>query len=154
LLLEFRLTDALGRRNKGHAVPDEKVELTVAVDVIDPDASGVRGAGQVLFAEDLPVAGSGPWPDQWPGRRQVRPLPLAGTVLRAVDTAVGAAAQQVQSPVAIPVHDKRVAVSARQLQRLAVRHQQFRRRRELALALSLEPVEGAGEISHDQVQLA
>src|SRR5262245_10882696 len=37
LRLEFRVAEAVGRGNQGDAVPDEQVELAVAVDVRGPD---------------------------------------------------------------------------------------------------------------------
>ncbi len=97
----------------------------------------------------MPGVGEGPRLDQRLKRRQVWDLALARAVLRPVDAAVGAATQQVQGSVAVPVDDERVAV----LERLAADHEHLRRRRELPLSLSLEPVEGASEVPHDQVQL-
>src|SRR2546423_767688 len=48
----------------------------------------------------------------------------------------------------------RVAVRPRDPQRRAARQDRFRLWRELALALPLEPVERAGEVTHHQVEVA
>src|SRR5262249_30350736 len=54
LLLELLLADALRRGNQGDAVPDDEVELAVAVEVGDPDPGRMGGAGQGALPDGLP----------------------------------------------------------------------------------------------------
>src|SRR5205823_1082428 len=94
------------------------------------------------------------WFDQHLEWFEVRHLALAGLVFRPVDAAVAGTAHQVQGPIAVPIDDKRVAVGALDSQGRAAGFDQLRLREELPLALPLEPVESAGEVPHDQVQMA
>jgi hypothetical protein len=50
-----QLCRAVGGRNERNGIPDEQVELAVAVHVGGPDASRARGAGQILLAEEFSI---------------------------------------------------------------------------------------------------
>src|SRR5262245_1159717 len=154
LLPHLGLGQPLRRLDQRDAVPDDQVELAVAVDVRDPDARGVRRPLQVRLPQHLAVLDRGGRLDQRPERFQHRRLALAGDVLGPVDAAVGGPADEVEGAVAVDVHDERVAVGAGDLQRLAVRQDRLGLRGELALALALEPEERAREVADDQVELA
>ena len=81
-------------------------------------------------------------------------LPWPGAVLRPLHAALARAAEQVEVAVAVPVDDERVAVMARDPQRLVAGLDLLGLRLELALALPLEQVERAGEVADDQVEVA
>src|SRR5262245_36534974 len=154
LLPELLRGEPLRRGNERDAVPHDEVELPVPVHVGDPDPGRPGRAGEVTLVEGLAVRDLPARLDQRPEFAQFRGLALAGLVLRPVDAAVAGAAQQVQVPVAVPVDDERVAVVALDPQRRAAGRDQLGLGRELALALPLEPVERAGEVAHDQVEVA
>src|SRR5262249_43162630 len=80
LLLELLLAHAFRRGNEGNRIPHDQVEFAVPVDVRAPDARRAGGAGEFLFAEDLPVLHGAARFDQPFERRQVRWFALGGTV--------------------------------------------------------------------------
>src|SRR5262245_34274250 len=53
LLLELLVAQALGRRRQGDAIPDDEVELAVAIDVSDPDPRCMRRTREVALAKEL-----------------------------------------------------------------------------------------------------
>src|SRR5262249_57387052 len=121
LRLKLHAANALHRGNERDAVPDEEVELAVAIHVSDPDPGRTRGASEVALAEGLAMLDRRPRLDQRSKWLEVRYLALAGLVLCPVDAAVAAPAHQIQAAVAVQVDDERIAVRARDSQRPARR---------------------------------
>src|SRR5207248_306459 len=90
LLLELLVAHPLHRGNERDRVPNDEVELAVAVDVSNPDPSRMRGAGEVALAEGRSVLNLFARLDQRLEGFQLRHLALAGLVPRPVDAAIAA----------------------------------------------------------------
>src|SRR5205823_5119396 len=135
-------------------ITHEQVEFAIAVHVRDPDARRGRGAGEFLFAEELPILDGAARFDQPFERAELRRLAFARAVSGPLHTAVARSTEQIEGTVAVPVDDERIAVMALDAQRHPAALDDFGLGPEPALALALEPVERAGEVAHDQVEVA
>lgn len=138
--------EALGGGFDGGGVAQEDVELTVAIEIIGPDAGGSGGGGipvtpdgfaAVLAGDEFPEFGDG---DFFSG---------AGGVFGPLGAAIGVAGEDVEVAIGIDIDAEGVGVVA-----VDGELEVFGFGVELAVALSAEEEEGAFEVPDEEVEVA